>query len=203
MFKIFNIKNKQIKIAFLGDSITEFGWIYQDGYVNIILEKLKSQNYNIKPIPAGIRGQVTKELLNRLEKDVLNKKPDIVFFMGGLNDIWLGKGDISDFSKNITNIIDKTQQQNIPMIIMNLTLISDDLKSRVNQSIDEYNKALTEITKEKRVQLIDVNTEFKKAVLKLPQNHSLLEQDGVHLTAKGNSLLAETILKNIDLASFI
>ena len=96
-----SVQNEPLKVVFFGDSITQFGWENQNGYVQQVVERLTNSGVNILPIPAGICGHTSKNMLDRMDKDVLAKKPDIMFFMGGLNDIWLNKGTFEDYKENI------------------------------------------------------------------------------------------------------
>ena len=63
-------------IAFLGDSLTQLGNLHKpNGYVNLVIEGLKTAGVNATPIPAGIGGNTTVHMLARLDKDVISKKP--------------------------------------------------------------------------------------------------------------------------------
>ena len=188
-----SVQNEPLKMAFLGDSITQFGWENQNGYVQQVVERLTNSGVNILPIPAGICGHTSKNMLDRMDKDVLDKKPDIMFFMGGLNDIWLNEGTFEDYKKNIVAILDKAQKNNIKVYLMNLTVISEDLDSSMNKEIDKYNEFLSEIAKEKNITLIDVSSAIKEEIRKSNKKPAITT-DGVHLNDKGNTILANTIV---------
>jgi len=188
-----SVQNEPLKVVFFGDSITQFGWENQNGYVQQVVERLTNSGVNILPIPAGICGHTSKNMLDRMDKDVLAKKPDIMFFMGGLNDIWLNKGTFEDYKENITAILDKAQKNDIKVYLMNLTVISEDLDSSMNKEIDRYNEFLSEIAKEKNITLIDVSSAVKAEIRKSNKN-SAITTDGVHLNDKGNTILANTIV---------
>ncbi len=63
------------KIAFLGDSITAGGWGNPAGYVKLVIAGLEANGVKAEPIPAGISGHKSDQMLARLDKDVLSKKP--------------------------------------------------------------------------------------------------------------------------------
>ena len=193
--EISNQNKKVIKIAFLGDSITEYGWDNENGYVKQTVEALKQARLNIEPIPAGVCGDSTRDMLNRLDEDVLDKNPDVVFFMGGINDVWWNKFSIEEFKNNVETIIDKVKQKGAKIIIISITVLTEDLNSAENQTIDEYNNCLKEITKQKDVQYIDANTIFKKEIQESNSPENILTIDGVHLNDRGNKLLADIIVK--------
>ena len=189
-------KDNLITIAFLGDSITQFGWEQEDGYVRQVVAKLYENGIKTNPIPAGICGDTSIAMLNRMDNDVLNYKPDIMFFMGGLNDIWLNQSSVEEYKNNITNILNKAEENNVKIILLNLTVIGEDINSSMNKQSDSYNEFLSTITKERHITLIDVNSEIKNEILKENKpNKNVLTTDGVHLNKKGNTILADTIVK--------
>ena len=193
-----DIKHKNnLKIAFLGDSITWLGWNSPYGYVQKTVKALNDADYTITPFPEGINGNVTKEMLNRMDTDVLNHQPDIMFFMGGINDIWLKNDSVRKYRKNVEKIIDKAQKDNIEVIIINLTVISEDINAPENKKIAAYNKMLEKIAKEKNVQLIDINTSLWNEINN-HENHGgiVTVSDGVHLNEKGNEILSKKIVND-------
>src|SRR6185436_702383 len=79
------------KIGFLGDSITAGGWSNPAGYVRLVIAGLAANGVNAEPVPAGISGHKSNQMLERLERDVLSKKPQWMTLSCGVNDVWHGK----------------------------------------------------------------------------------------------------------------
>ena len=132
-----------------------------------------------------------------MDYDVLSHKPDIMFFMGGLNDIWHTNETIEQYQENIENIIDKAQKNKIEVILLNLTIFSEDINEPKNKKIAQYNGILEKIAKEKKVQLIDVNKSFWEEIGKHDKTGRILTvSDGVHLNEKGNEVLAEKVIRD-------
>lgn len=75
-------------LAFLGDSITQQGQQNPDGYVNLTIRALASEGVNVKPVKAGISGHKSDNMLARLNRDVLSKKPRWMTLSCGVNDVW-------------------------------------------------------------------------------------------------------------------
>ncbi|HZE96433.1 MAG TPA: GDSL-type esterase/lipase family protein, partial [Planctomycetota bacterium] len=98
------------KIAFLGDSITQ-GGMGPTGYVTLVIQGLKANGVNATAIGAGISGHKSNDMLARLQKDVIDRKPDWMTLSCGVNDVWHGaKGVVlEDYKANITQIVDKAQ----------------------------------------------------------------------------------------------
>ena len=65
------------KIAFLGDSITDQGWKHPAGYVRLVVHGLETNKIRVTPIPAGVGGNIAREMRERLQKDVLDKNPEL------------------------------------------------------------------------------------------------------------------------------
>lgn len=197
VMSVISMKNssKPKNVAFFGDSITQYGWEQEKGYVKQVVELLDENGIIITPIPAGRCGHTSFDLLERMDRDVLSKNPDIMFFMGGLNDIWLNKGTFSDYQNNISQIIKKAQDKNIKIIMMNLTIIGENTDSSMNKTIDKYNEFLSDFAKEHSILLIDLNSEMKNALKnKKSASNLLTKPDGVHLNERGNTLIARKIV---------
>jgi lysophospholipase L1-like esterase len=77
------------RIIFFGDSITQLG-IKPGGYVSLITDSLhKNREYAATEIiGAGISGNKVTDLQDRLQRDVLDKKPNLVVIYIGINDVW-------------------------------------------------------------------------------------------------------------------
>ena len=56
------------KIAFLGDSITQGGWSNPAGYVRLVIAGLEANGVKAEPVPAGISGHKSDQMLARLDK---------------------------------------------------------------------------------------------------------------------------------------
>ena len=78
---------KNDRIVFLGDSITAAG-VRKSGYVTLSSAAITKAHpdLNIEVIGAGIGGHKVPDCQKRLDRDVLQKKPTIVFIYIGIND---------------------------------------------------------------------------------------------------------------------
>ncbi len=79
------------KIAFFGDSITNFGWRNPHGYVRLVMAGLRAIGIDVEAIAAGRNGERSNDLLARLESDVLSHQPQWMLLSCGINDIHHGK----------------------------------------------------------------------------------------------------------------
>lgn len=190
-----------MRIVFFGDSITQQG-ISKMGYITLLKNKLDS--HTIELIGAGVNGNKIYDLFLRLETDVLAKKPDLVLIYIGINDVWhkqsSGTGtDYYKFIKFYEAIIDKIQRAGSKMILCTPTLIGENIKevSYVNEELEQYADAVRNLAKQNQLLLCDLRNaflDFEHRYNPELKNEGILTTDGVHLNAKGNALVAETML---------
>ncbi len=114
-------QQKNIRILFIGDSVTDGGWgrsggsslpsekrskndlnhIYGSGYMYLCATyyqgKFPERNYEF--YNRGISGNTLEDMEKRWDKDVLNINPDIISILIGINDIdkFINKNDSSEF----------------------------------------------------------------------------------------------------------
>jgi lysophospholipase L1-like esterase len=192
------------KVAFLGDSITQQGKSSPSGYVNLVSSALESHGVKVEVIGAGISGHKSNQMLERLERDVLSKKPQWMTLSCGVNDVWHGEKGVSldDYRKNITSIVDKAQAAGIKVVILTSTMIGEDPSNPNNQKLAPYNDFLRSLAKEKKCLLADLNAEMQQAVAKANSpGKNVLTSDGVHMAFPGNMMMATGILKGLGLDS--
>ena len=193
-------------IAFLGDSITANGWNEPGGYVHLVVRGLAAQGIVVKPIPAGVSGNTSKDMLARLNRDVLSKKPNWMTLSCGVNDVWHGpvRGVLlPQYKRNITAIVARAQAAGIHVIILTATLIGENPHNADNRKLDHYNASLRRLARQRHCLLVDVSADEiakLKALAHAPRlNNQLLTMDGVHPNPWGNVLFAKAILRSLGL----
>lgn len=192
------------KIAFLGDSITEQGAGPQ-GYVSLTLRGLEAVGVKAVAVPAGISGHKSNQMLERLERDVLSKKPDWMTLSCGVNDVWHGANGVplDQYQTNITKIVDTCQAAGVKVMILTSTMIGEDQPNENNQKLTAYNEFLRTLAREKKCLLADLNADMQAAIVAagVAKQGTLLTTDGVHMNPAGNKLMAEGVLKAFGLNS--
>jgi lysophospholipase L1-like esterase len=189
------------KVAFLGDSITQGGAGHPAGYVRRVESGLLANDIKITVIPAGISGNKSNDMLQRLERDVLSKKPDWMTLSCGVNDVWHGKNGVplEAYKKNITEIVDKAQAAGIKVMILTATVISEDLNNDNNKKLSEYNAFLKSLATEKKCLFVDLYADMESVIKTKKSKENLLTSDGVHMNPLGDRLMATGILKGFGL----
>ena len=189
------------RIAFLGDSITQQG-NGSSGYLNFVMSALEDNGVKAVKIPAGIGGHKSNQMLARVDRDVIQKKPQIMTLSCGVNDVWHGKNGVplEDYKKNITGIVDKAKAAGIQVYILTATMITENPQHPNNEKLAAYNEFLRSLAKEKSCTLVDLNRDMQDQIASLKSKHpkikgNLLTVDGVHMNPLGNMMMAKGILR--------
>ena len=207
------------KIAFLGDSITAGGWSNPAGYVRLVIAGLEANGLHATPVPAGISGHKSDQMLARLERDVLSKQPQWMTLSCGVNDVWHGKrgvplddamakngeydeqvGERGTYQQNITAIINRATAAGVKPVILTATVIQENLDSKENGLLVPYNEFLRQLAQEKQVLLADLNALFQARIKAANQpGVKVLTSDGVHMAGEGDKLMALGVLQALGL----
>ena len=185
-------------LAFLGDSITQLGQQSADGYVNLTIRALAAEGVRVKPVKAGISGHKSNNMLARLNRDVLSKKPRWMTLSCGVNDVWHqdhGKGvSLEDYKANVTKILDACAASNCTVVVLTATMFEKPglEKESHNVKLAPYNEWLRAEAKRRNLPLADLNAMMWAAHAKDPKVK--LTRDGVHMAAAGDRLMARGVL---------
>ena len=186
------------KIGFLGDSITQQGWSNANGYVKLVIAGLEANGIKAEPVPAGISGHKSNQMLERLERDVLSKKPQWMTLSCGVNDIWHGvKGvPLDEYQKNIRAIVDQAAAAGAKVVLLTSTPIGENSQFGMNLAQNFFNGFLRKLAEEKKLRLADLSEMFwAELKVKGEPGKNVLTTDGVHMNAEGNKLMARGVLK--------
>ena len=199
-------QQKKLKVIFFGDSITQMG-VDKGGYITLIdsISKTEGQSERFEWIGAGIGGNKVYDLYLRLQKDVLDKQPDVVVIYIGVNDVWHktshGTGtDADKFEKFYRALIDQIKKAGTQIILCTPAVIGEktDFSNPQDGDLNEYSKIIRRIAADQQLQLIDLRKAFLEYNLthnKENKDRGILTYDRVHLNAKGNLLVAQEIWK--------
>lgn len=167
---------------------------------------------NCQVINAGIGGNTSKDLLKRIDKDVLSQNPDLVILMVGTNDMLNSRKMLSyeEYAANIEEIVRKLKTNGAEVVLMtSLPVDSVYLFTRHNRSnfteppnakIDSVGQIVEGIAIKHKTYFFDLNAVFKSRNLpqhnqdlfiKNPRNSS--KTDGVHPTSLGYHLIASQV----------
>jgi lysophospholipase L1-like esterase len=196
------------RIVFLGDSITA-GGVGKQGYITLIKNSIKEKHADlgIEIFGAGVSGNKVPDLQKRLEKDVLAKKPTIVFIYIGINDVWHGENDPKrgtpkdKFEDGLKEIIGKIQAGGARVVLCTPSVIGEKGTNKLDAQLDEYSDLSRKVAKETKSDLCDLRKAFVDHLKKNnPDDKAsgILTTDRVHLNEAGNRLVAQTMLKSLE-----
>ena len=203
------------KILFYGDSITDCDRDYQArigteeqwglGYVRYIATQLFLEKDGIyQVINQGINGNRVTDLRDRLERDVLSFKPDYVYIMIGINDVWchfnsytqgIEQVDPDMFQSIYGSIIKKLKEQGIEVILGTPFFLEPNKKDEMRQMMDHYGEIVKYLGNQHVFHVVDVQATFDQFLKKF--NSYAISWDRVHLNYRGNTLLGMGIYKHL------
>lgn len=197
------LKNNE-RIAFFGDSITEFG-LRPNGYITLIKDSLAKRNPAVEIIPAGVSGNKVTDLQARVERDVILKNPTIVFIYIGINDVWhailpgLHGTPKDQYEAGLKEIIGKIKAAGARVVLCTPSVIGEKQygTNKLDQQLDEYAAISRKVADETGSQLLDLHKDFVAYIAAHnPDNKekNILTVDGVHLNDTGNEFVEKEML---------
>ena len=195
------------KVVFLGDSITagcDFICWTQAVYQLRCQGKVRLEN-------AGISGDSAGGGLARLEYDVLDRKPDRVFIMFGMNDLGVplyAKGGmemdakrlkrLENYENNLNRICDRLKEAGVTAVLITPTPYNQYGKG--NSST--YNEAglaaaagiIRKIAKERGLEVLDLHAPMTEILKKQPAI-SPMRTDNVHPNVLGHMVMTYYLCK--------
>lgn len=191
--KLKNLKVQDENIVFYGDSITE-------GY------NVKEFFYEYHVVNSGISGNVTEDLINRIDSDLIDYNPSVVILQIGTNDIRrsVNEKDILNNIKKIVKYIRKNRK-NAEIYIESIYPINRDKDKDYWENLtDKYNnKTIMNINKQLERYCNSNNITYIDVYSKLTDDKGNLKavytKEGLHLNDLGYYKVTTTIkeyLKN-------
>jgi acyl-CoA thioesterase-1 len=222
------------RIVCLGDSITQGGegpggyvWLLRH-YLNALYGPHTSggatstQNspdtvQTIEVVNAGISGHKSTDMLARFQRDVLDKKPDLVTISVGVNDVWHGfydnhpEGDgpkaipLVEYRQHVEDMITQAEKSGAKVVVLSTTVIHEEADNKENAKLKTYNAALRDLAKKHHATFVDYQKPFWALITAYQKetggHELLLTVDGVHMNATGNRVMAHTLLTGLGISA--
>jgi lysophospholipase L1-like esterase len=194
------------RIIFFGDSLTYLAGKEEPkdrvtrGYVRIVKETLdsthKDQKIEVDWVATG--GHTVPDLLKRVDKDVIAKKPTIVVIQIGCNDA--RRIPAETFKSSLEELIDKLQKEKIQVVQCSLTSVGEkhDGTNKDDPKLEQFAEIERQVAEKKNVPLNDLRKAFVEYWKKNnPENKAsgILTYDGNHFNDAGHRFVAEQMLK--------
>lgn len=220
--EIQKVLNGRHRIVTLGDSITEAGKL-PNGYVWLLQRYLETlyPTQKIEIVNAGISGHKATDMQARFQRDVIDKKPDLVTINVGVNDVWHAffnfktsemnpQGDLAAgvplgiYREKLVQMVQAAQAAGIRPVLLSPTPIREVLDGPENRRLALYVATMREVARQNNCLFIDLNASFRDVIFSY-QRHAgrtsnLLTTDGVHPNPAGNRVIAFTILRGLGIS---
>ena len=192
----FSRAEERARVVCFGDSITK------RGYPAILSELL-----DVESINAGVAGHTSGEGLRRMQRDVLEKAPDVVVILFGTNDLRVdnAKKHIAPekYRENLVTMVKGCRERGAKVVLCTLPPINaEPFFQRHDRKVFEAAGGLTKLITELREAAVAVAeahkvplVDFQKLLATKPQ---WMSPDGVHPSGAGNKLIAEYVAKAIE-----
>jgi lysophospholipase L1-like esterase len=178
-----------------------------------------AQETIIHVVNKGVRGENTVDLLARIDKDVFRENPDVVILMIGTNDLMsTGKMlSIKEYTDNVASIINQLSVKDIKVLVVSPPTL-DPVYIYTRHDSTQYNiplpvrmrlgrDAIKEVCREREIPFADLYNFFECLYIpKHNQDDIIMNEknsntkDGIHMTKKGNELLAYFIFTHLKAA---
>jgi lysophospholipase L1-like esterase len=192
------------RIIFFGDSLTALAGQEEPkkhvtkGYVRIVREALQKAHPDITVDWVATGGHTVPDLLRRVDRDVIAKKPTIVVIQIGCNDARRIPKD--QFRTSLEELIDRLRHAHIQVIQCTLTSVGEkyDGSNKDDPKLKEFAEVERQVARAKNVPLNDLRKAFVAYWKKHnPDNkpNGILTYDGNHFNDAGHRFVAEQMLK--------
>lgn len=184
---MFRVEDEKV-ILFLGDSLSAgFGLDVAKAFPSLIQEKIQQEKLPFEVVNAGLSGETTAGGLRRIDW-LLKQRVDVLVIELGGNDGLRGIAP-SETEKNLQGIIDKMRAKNPDAIIV---LAGMQAPPNMGKEYTEtFRRIFPALAKKNSIELIPFLLEG------VAGNPRLNLPDGIHPTAEGHQLIAQTIWKTL------
>jgi acyl-CoA thioesterase-1 len=169
-------------IVCFGDSITAGNGLEADqAYPAFLQKKLDAAGYSYKVINQGTSGATTKDAVAGLPY-VLHLHPAVVIVEFGGNDGLRGL-PVAQTERNLGQVLTSLESAHLKIVLAGITLPPDYGPDYIRS----FEKIFPDLAARHRVVLIPM---LYKNLVNVP---GTIQGDGIHPTAKGSSIIADTI----------
>ena len=201
---------KDSKILFIGDSISDPKFNFRmmkdikgrKIYALQLKKRLKKYSRGIKVDIKGIASNRTYHIYDRLTKDCINLKPDVIIMLIGVNDAWENyvpesyppllrpmEPHIREVYRRIRMELPDTQI----LYLMPFMIDAVEEKFPFHKKLDEYREILKNVALEHGATVLDLQEVFYETQKSIEPKK--LAIDGIHPTNLGHKVMADAVEK--------
>ena len=193
-------------LVFMGDSITQFGKDTEAGYLRLVVRGLEANGVRVTWHGAGISGNTSAQMRARFQKDVIDRKPQVVTILAGVNDCLGGWPEkTASTPDDVSAMADMAIEAGITPVLLSPT---GGAVETFPQPLLDYVAAVRDMAKAKGVPY-GATHEALRAYVENPVNPAISLigypwkacSDGLHMDIVGNRIIAREIMKALGFGS--
>ena len=205
------LKNNSTLI-FLGDSVTDCGRSPDgelnlgSGYVNLFssMFRIAYPETGVRFINRGVSGDQTRQVLARLERDVLSIHPDVVTLLIGVNDVWrffdrpfAYQGvPAEEYRDNLKKIIEPILAGGAKMLVMTPYMIDRSPYEPMRTKMLEYAAICKDTAQTYGVEVLELQPVFENLLAKGITSYEL-SGDRIHPSQKGHFAITMALMEHL------
>ena len=202
----------QTRIVAFGDSITQASRQPEGRkWIDIVGSRLRARfsGRDFAAINAGVGGNTSREGLARIKTDVLAHRPDYVLVQFGGNDATADSArhvTLEEYAENLEKIRKSVvEETGATVALLTFPPIIDEWHGwgdhemyqeagGCDRYIEQYRQLTRDFAERNGLLLIDIDKALRDACA-ADGNGEYILPDGVHLTEKGNEVVADTVFR--------
>ena len=205
---------KDSKILFIGDSISDPKFNFRmmskikgrNIYALQVKKKLKAYSKDIKVDIKGIASNRTYHVYDRLTKDCISLKPDVVIMLIGVNDAWENyvpqdyppllrpmEPHIREIYRRLRTELPDTQI----LYLMPFMIDAVEEKLPYHKTLDQFREVLKNVALENGATVLDMQEVYYEAQKTIEPKK--LAIDGIHPTNLGHKVMADAVFEMLEL----
>ncbi len=170
------------KIVAFGDSLTAgLGLTAAESYPSILQKKLELDGYHYEVVNAGVSGDTTAAGLRRIDWALEGDVRFLILALGA-NDLLRGQ-PVGEMKRNLDKIIERAQSKGVVVLLAGMYAPTNSGAEYQREVRD----AFQQLAGERKVTFIPFLLDRVAGV------ESLNQPDGIHPTAEGTKIVAETV----------
>jgi len=204
------------KLIFIGDSITDCERVRPDGeglfgalgkgYVSLVDAMLQAvyPELGIRVVNMGNSGNTVVNLEERWQEDVIDRKPDWLSIMIGINDVWrqydlpfIKEAHVykDTYEATYRKLVERTKPLVSGLVLMTPFYLESNEQDAMRKTMDEYGAIVKRIAEDTGCLFVDTQAAFNEVLKELYS--ATLAWDRVHPSQAGHVVLARAFLNKI------
>lgn len=207
------VLRKNSRVLFIGDSITDVKFNFRmrhkikggKVYALQLKKRFKAFSRDIKVDIKGIASNRTYHVYDRLTRDCIDLKPDVIIMLIGVNDAWENyvpeqypplvrpmEPHFCEIFRRINAELENTQV----LYLMPFMIDAVEEKLPFHKTLDDFRARLRAIAEESGAVILDLQQVFD--LTQKTTEPKLLAVDGIHPTNLGHKVIADAVEEVIE-----